>query len=323
VLLINLGTPEGTDYWSMRRYLNEFLSDPRVIETNRFAWWLILNAVVLTVRPGRSGRNYEKIWNRELDESPLKTTTREQAQRLGKSFGGDGGIIVDWAMRYGNPPVSERLSSLKAMGCDRVLLAPLYPQYSSASTASALDRAYQVLGTMRWQPAIRTLPPYYDHAAYISALGASIDNHARSLPWAPEKLIVSYHGLPEAFHRAGDPYYCHCMKTTRLLSEALGWRNVEILSVFQSRFGREEWLKPYAVDTVERLAQTGTRRLLAVCPGFSADCLETLEEIAIGLNEIFHKNGGTHFSTVPCLNASDNSIAMLRTLVEEQLRGWL
>lgn len=323
ILLINLGTPESTDYWAVRRYLKEFLSDPRVIETNRFVWWIVLNGVVLSARPQRSGRNYEKIWNKQLNESPLKTITREQCLRLTEAFKDRGNIVVDWAMRYGFPRIAERLTMLKEIGCDRVLLVPLYPQYSSASTASALDKAYESLSRLRWQPAIRTLPPYYDHPSYISAVAQSIKSHLAALPWVPEKLLISYHGLPEEFLRKGDPYHCQCMKTSRLLREALGRKDMELVSVFQSRFGREEWLKPYASNTVADLAKAGTRNLAVVCPGFSADCLETLEEVAMGLKEIFHHNGGSNFSTVPCLNASEPSISMLATLIHEEIRGWL
>ena len=322
VLLINLGTPEGTGYWETRRYLKEFLSDRRVIETNRVLWWIILNGIVLTTRPSRSGRAYAKIWNLDRNESPLKTFTREQCERLQETFREREGLIVTWGMRYGEPPIAARLRELQHNGCDRILLAPLYPQYSAASTATALDAAYEALSTLRWQPAIRTLPPYYDRPSYVDAIAGSIAAHLKSLAWQPEKLLISYHGLPEDYVARGDPYREHCIETTRLVSDALDLKTIEVMTVFQSRFGRTEWLKPYADKTIVELARTGTRRIAIACPGFAADCLETLEEVAMGLKETFESNGGSHFTTVPCLNASDRGIAMLKSLIEEELQGW-
>ncbi len=323
VLLMNLGTPEGTSFRETRRYLKQFLSDPRVIETNRVIWWIILNGIVLTTRPGRSGRAYAKIWNQARNESPLKTITREQCERLQDAFEDRDDLIVEWGMRYGQPPIAARLLDLRERGCDRILLAPLYPQYSAASTATALDAAYDGLRTLRWQPAIRTLPPYYDRPAYVGAIAGSIRAHLDSLPWRPEKLLLSYHGLPEEYVAKGDPYHRQCLETSRLLGDALGFRDIEVMTVFQSRFGRAQWLKPYADKTVAELARTGTRRIAIACPGFAADCLETLEEVAMGLKETFEENGGSQFSTVPCLNASDRGMVMLRQLVEDELQGWL
>lgn len=323
VLLINLGTPEATGYWPMRRYLKEFLSDRRVIEVNRVFWWFLLNTVILSTRPRKSGKAYDKIWNREKNESPLKTITRSQAERLAARFDGEPKIIIDWAMRYGLPSTPDKLRTLKDQGCDRILLVPLYPQYSAATTATALDKAYEALMQMRWQPAIRTLPPYHDDPAYVEALAESLSAHLKSLDFKPDRILLSFHGLPQSYFDAGDPYYCHCMKTARLLGERLSLPRDMLQVVFQSRFGKEEWLKPYALDTVEALPAAGVKKLVMIMPGFAADCVETLEEVAIGLAETFHEKGGEKFSAVPCLNDSASSIAMLETMVRRELRGWL
>jgi ferrochelatase len=323
VVLINLGTPEDFTYWPVRRYLKEFLSDRRVIETNPFLWWFILNGVILTVRPKKSGHAYEKIWNVDLGESPLKTITREQAKAVAASFAGEEAIAVDWAMRYGKPPLAERLQVLVDQGVDRILLVPLYPQYSAATTATALDKAFDALRAMRRQPALRTLPPYYDSISYIEALAISIRDHIEGLLWQPQRIMASFHGLPQDYSDKGDPYRDHCMTTARLLGEALGLKEGELVVAFQSRFGRAEWLKPYADRTAADLAQGGCRNLLLVCPGFAADCVETLEEIGIGLRKIFLEQGGQEFSLVPCLNASPPSIRMLNSLIRQELAGWL
>lgn len=323
VLLINLGTPEATSYWSMRRYLKEFLSDRRVIEVNRTLWWVILNGIILMTRPRKSGHAYDKIWNRELNESPLKTVTRSQAKLLAEALRGHPEIVVDWAMRYGLPATGGRIKALKEQGCDRMVLFPLYPQYSAATTATALDKAYDTLKEMRWQPAIRTVPPYYDHPAHIDALAKSLDRHLKSLDWKPDRILASFHGLPKDYFMAGDPYYCHCMKTARLLAEKLKLPRDMLQVVFQSRFGRAEWLQPYAKDTVEALPAQGVRKLVMIMPGFAADCVETLEEVAIGLAEIFRKKGGEKFSAMPCLNDSPDSIRMLETILRHELSGWI
>ena len=322
VLLMNLGTPEATSYWPMRRYLKEFLSDPRVIEVNRVLWWFILNGVILTFRPQKSGHAYEKIWNKALNESPLKTITRGQSEKLREALEDRPEIIVDWAMRYGQPPVAARIEALKAQGCDRILLVPLYPQYSAATTATALDKCFDALKTMRWQPAIRSLPPYFDHPAYIEALAKSLKQHIRALPWKPDLILASFHGLPREYLTKGDPYYCHCMKTARLLREKMKLSPEQLQVVFQSRFGRAEWLQPYAQGTVEGLPAKGVKNLVMIMPGFSADCVETLEEVAIGLDESFKHAGGTNFSAVPCLNDGPASIDMLEILVRQELQGW-
>jgi len=323
VLLMNLGTPEGTSYWPMRRYLKEFLSDRRVIETNPALWWFILNGIILTIRPTRSGHAYAKIWNRERNESPLKTITRAQAEKVAAALKGDSRILVDWAMRYGLPPIAERLKALKERGCDRILLFPLYPQYCASTTATALDAAYDALGTMRWQPAIRTVPPYFDSPDHIGALSRSLKTHLDGLGWEPDLILVSFHGLPESYVNAGDPYRDHCETTARLLREAIGLPPEKFRLVFQSRFGKAEWLKPYAQDTVESLPAKGIKKLVMIAPGFASDCVETLEELGIGLEETFHKNGGENFSVVPCLNDSKESIDMLTGLVRRELGGWI
>jgi protoporphyrin/coproporphyrin ferrochelatase len=325
VLLINLGTPEDFTYWPVRRYLQEFLSDRRVIEANRLLWWFILNGIILTSRPKRSGQAYGRIWNKALNESPLKTITRAQADALKREFAAepDGRVTIRWAMRYGQPKLGAELEALKAAGHDRILLAPLYPQYSASTTATALDNAYEALFKMRWQPAIRTLPPYYDDPMYIEALAQSIRSKIDKLGWEAERLLVSFHGLPVSYVERGDPYRDQCLETARLLKQALGLGDNEFMVVFQSRFGRAEWLKPYADKTVAELAKAGCRRLVAVCPGFSADCVETLEEVSMGLKEIFVKHGGQKFAAVPCLNESEPSIKMLSGLIGRELQGWI
>lgn len=323
VLLVNLGTPDATDYRSMRRYLKEFLSDRRVIEVPRAVWWPILNGIILTVRPNRSGANYRKIWNTERDESPLRTITRSQAEKLAAALADEQQIAVDWAMRYGNPSIGSRLQALLEAGCERVLLVPLYPQYSASTTATVIDKAAEQLGRMRWQPAMRTLPPYYDDPAYIEALATSLHAGLAALDFEPELILASFHGTPRAYLEKGDPYYCHCMKTSRLLRERLGWPEERLRTTFQSRFGKAEWLKPYTIDTVEELARSGVKRLAVITPGFAADCLETLEEIAGENAEAFKHNGGESFALIPSLNDSDPGMTMLEKLVRNELKGWL
>ena len=320
---MNLGTPEATSYWPMRRYLKEFLSDRRVIEINPALWWVILNGIILTFRPQKSGHAYEKIWNKALNESPLKTITRGQSEMLHEALRDRPEIIVDWAMRYGLPPVAKRIGSLKDQGCDRILLFPLYPQYSAATTATALDKCFEALKTLRWQPAVRGVPPYFDHPAYIDALAKSLKQHIKSLPWKPDLILTSFHGLPREYLTRGDPYHCHCMKTARLLREKMKLSPEQLQVVFQSRFGRAEWLQPYAQETVEHLPAKGVKNLVMIMPGFSADCVETLEEVAIGLDETFKHAGGKNFSAVPCLNDSQPSIDMLEALVRRELKGWI
>ena len=315
VLLVNLGSPSGTDYWSVRRYLKQFLSDRRVIETWRPLWWLILNGIVLTVRPRKSGEAYEQVWNHDRNEAPLVTITRAQSEKLAVRLAGDG-VLVDWAMRYGEPAVAERLAALKKAGAERILIAPLYPQYSAATTATANDEAFSALAGMRWQPALRTLPPYHDDPAYIAALAEAMVADIGRLDFEPEVVLASFHGLPREYLDKGDPYYCHCHKTTRLLREQLGWPEGRLRLTFQSRFGPAEWLQPYTDITIAELAKSGVKRMAVVLPGFSADCLETLEEA-------FHENGGTSFAALPCLNDGDPGMRMIEALVRRELSGWL
>jgi protoporphyrin/coproporphyrin ferrochelatase len=316
VLLINLGTPEAPDAPAVRRYLAEFLSDPRVVELPAIIWQPLLRGVVLNTRPKKSAHAYAQVWTD--DGSPLAAITKAQTRALEHSFGG--GVRVDYAMRYGKPAIGDRVAALKAAGCQRILLAPLYPQYCGATTATANDKAFEALAGMRWQPAIRTLPPYYDDPAYIDALKASVEASLAALEWEPQALVTSFHGMPERTLELGDPYHCHCQKTARLLSEALGR---EVIVTFQSRFGRAKWLEPATDTLLEELPTRGVTRVAVVAPGFSADCLETLEELAIRGRESFEEKGGTHFAYLPCLNASEVGIAMLRTLLSRELAGWV
>lgn len=322
VLLINLGSPSGTDVRLVRRYLKQFLSDPRVIEIWRPVWWLILNLVVLTTRPKRSAHAYAQIWDKERNESPLVVTTRAQAEKLAPRLAGDD-VVVDCAMRYGEPAIGKRLAALREVGCDRILIAPLYPQYSATTTATANDAAFAELKRMRWQPAVRTLPAYHDDPVYIAALATSLWAALTRLPFPPEVVLASYHGLPREYVNKGDPYFDQCQATTDLLRGRLGWPQEKLRIVFQSRFGKAEWLQPYADVTIAELAKRGVKRLAVVTPGFSADCLETLEEIAIRAAAIFKENGGEDFAAIPCLNDSAEGMGLIETLVRRELSGWL
>ncbi|CCB63969.1 MULTISPECIES: ferrochelatase [unclassified Hyphomicrobium] len=323
VLLLNLGTPDGTSYWPMRRYLKEFLSDDRVIEEPKWKWWPILNLIILTTRPSRKGRDYATIWNNEKNEGPLKTITRNQAERLAQRLGNDPRVIVDWAMRYANPTTESRIRALKEQGCDRILLVPLYPQYSAATTATANDQAFRALMKMRWQPAIRTSPSYHDHPAYIGALATSMRAELSKLDFEPEKIIATFHGMPEKYFAAGDPYHCQCQKTSRLLREKLGIPESRWLTTFQSRFGTDPWLQPYTDKTVEALAKSGVKKIALVAPGFSADCLETLEELDRENRHIFESNGGEKFAYLPALNDSPEGVDVIEVVVRRELAGWL
>lgn len=323
VLLVNLGTPSGTSYWPMRRYLKQFLSDRRVIEVNRAVWWFVLNVIILTTRPTRSGEAYRRIWNTDLDESPLRTITRSQADKLARLFEDEPRVIVEWAMRYGEPSIAAKLTCLQEAGCDRILLMPLYPQYSAATTATVCDAAFDVLKSMRWQPSLRVAPPYYDDPTYIGALAASMRTSLAALDFVPEVVIASFHGLPKAYFDKGDPYHCHCAKTARLLREALDWDEGSLILTFQSRFGRAEWLQPYTAATIERLAREGVKRVAVITPGFASDCVETLEEIAIGGAEIFREHGGEKFAMLPCLNDSEPGMELLAKHTWRELQGWL
>ena len=322
VLLINLGTPDGTSYWPMRRYLKEFLSDRRVIETNRVLWWFILNFIVLVKRPFTSGTKYRTIWDAERDESPLRTITRSQAEKVAKILGPKGNA-VDWAMRYGNPSIASRIEALHGQGCDKLLVFPLYPQYAAATTATANDKVFDALKTLRVQPALRTVPPYPKDAVYIAALANSIKAHLAALDFEPETILASFHGVPQDYIDKGDPYQAQCVETVEALRAALGPLGHKVKLTFQSRFGRAEWIKPYTDRTVEALAKSGVKRIAIVTPGFAADCIETLEEIAEENKEIFLEHGGEKFSYIPCLNDSAGGIELLVHLIERELEGWV
>ena len=320
VMLVNLGTPDGTDFRPMWRYLREFLSDPRVIELNRAIWYPILYGLVLTRRPKTSGANYARIWNREKNESPLRTYTRAQGEKLAEALRDLPDVVVDWAMRYGNPSTASVAEGLVAQGCDRILSFPLYPQYSATTTATANDQLFRALMKMRRAPAVRSVPPYYDEPVYIEALARSIEQHLATLDFEPEVVITSYHGIPKPYFEKGDPYYCHCQKTTRLLRERLGWDDKKLIITFQSRFGAQEWLQPYTDKTVEKLARDGVKSIAIVNPGFSVDCIETLDEIGREAAETFHHAGG-RTSPHPCLNDSAEGMAVIEAMVRRELSG--
>ena len=322
VLLVNLGTPDGYDVRNMRKYLKEFLSDRRVIEWPKLIWYPILYGIVLNTRPKKSGAAYQSIWNHELDESPLRTITRSQSELLAQHLNTEGEIEVDWAMRYGNPSIASRLTALKEAGCDRLLVFPLYPQYCAATTATVCDKVFEALSAMRWMPALRVVPAYHDHPAYIDALAASIRSAYKTRGGKPQKLIASYHGIPQSYFDKGDPYHCQCMKTSRLLKEKLKLADGELITTFQSRFGPEEWLQPYTDKTIEELARKGVDDIAVINPGFSADCLETLEEIAGEGKEIFLEGGGKKFTHIPCLNDSAGGMKVIETIVRRELSGW-
>jgi ferrochelatase len=325
VLLMNLGTPEGTTYWPMRAYLKEFLSDRRVIETSRWLWWPLLNLVILTTRPSRKGKDYASVWNTERDEGPLKTITRSQTEQLAARLSAEHGerLVFDWAMRYGLPDVKSRLEALLAQGCDRILMVPLYPQYAAPTSATACDQAFRALMTMRWQPAVRVAPPYHDDPAYIKALADSMRASLAKLDFDPEVILCSFHGMPKEYLLKGDPYHCHCAKTWRLLREELGYSRERFRMTFQSRFGPDEWLKPYTDETVKSLASSGVKSMAIVAPGFSADCLETLEELDVENREIFMHNGGQQFAYLPCLNDSPEGVDAIEAVVRRELMGWV
>ena len=323
VLLVNLGTPDGTDYTSMRRYLMEFLTDKRVIEWPKIAWYPILFGIVLNTRPGKVGKAYETIWNKDRNESYLRTYTRSQAELMATSLAEHSHVVVDWAMRYGQPSIASRMEYLQKQGCERILVFPLYPQYAAATTATVNDKAFEFLLKQRWQPALRTVPPYHDDPTYIDALAVSIEKHLATLDWEPERVLTSFHGIPQSYFDKGDPYYCQCQKTARLLRERLGWSEEKLMITFQSRFGPEEWLQPYTDKTVEKLAQDGIKRIAVLNPGFVSDCLETLEEIAEQAAESFLHNGGEKFAHIPCLNDTPEGMAVLEKVVRRELSGWI
>jgi ferrochelatase len=315
ILLINLGTPDAPDARSVRRYLAEFLSDSRVVEIPQLVWQPILRGVILTTRPKKSAHAYQQVWTDE--GSPLAVHTRATARALQQAMPQ---VSVDWAMRYGNPAIADRLAAMKAAGCDRILLAPLYPQYSAATTATANDAAFAALKAMRWQPAIRTLPPYHDDPAYIDALRRSAEAHIAKLDFTPDALLASFHGMPERTLHLGDPYHCQAVKTVRLLREALP---LPVHMSFQSRFGRAKWLEPETEATLTDLVKNNVRNIAVITPGFSADCLETLEEIALRAKDVFLSQGGEKFAFLPCLNASADAITLYQRLMSRELSGWI
>lgn len=323
VLLVNLGTPDAPDAASVRRYLREFLSDRRVVELPRALWWPILNGPILAFRPRKTAKLYAKIWDHERNESPLRTITRAQAVALGSALQAHPDVAVDWAMRYGAPAIKDRIQALHDQGCTRILLFPLYPQYSAATNASVADEAFRALGAMRWQPALRVVPPFYDHPAYIDALALAAQQELAQLDWRPEKLVLSFHGMPQRTLELGDPYHCHCQKTARLLRERLGWAADDVIVSFQSRFGPAAWLKPYTAQTVEDLARQGVRNIAVMAPGFVSDCLETLEEVSLGVRHIFTKAGGEGFHYLRCLNAGQPAIDLFATIARQELAGWI
>ena len=325
VLLANLGTPDNYDYWSMRRYLNEFLSDRRVIDYSPWIWQPLLQLVILSKRPFSSGAAYKSIWNEEQGESPLMTITKAQTEKIrsamAERYGDD--VMVDFCMRYGNPSTRSKVRNMVEHGCRKILFFPLYPHYAGATSATANDQFFRALMEEKWQPPARTVPAYFDRPSYIEALAQSVERAYGAMDTKPDVLVCSYHGVPQRYLMEGDPYHCQCQKTTRLLKERLGWEDTQITTTFQSRFGPEEWLKPYTVEEVARLAETGKKRLAVIAPAFSADCIETLEEINEEIRESFEEAGGEHFTYIPCLNDDDAHIAALSEAIEDNLKGWL
>ncbi len=320
LLLVNLGTPDATDYWSMRRYLSEFLSDRRIIELSPFIWQPILQGPILTFRPAKSGRAYKKIWMQPEDKSPLLYYTEQQAAKLQDQLGDS--ICVDFAMRYGNPSIKSRIDRMKAQGVDRLVILALYAQYSAATTASVYDKSFDALKALRWQPAVHTVPAFHDDPAYIEALAVSLERQIQALDFIPDKIILSYHGIPKSYFMKGDPYHCHCQKTSRLVREKLGWSEDYCLTTFQSRFGPTEWLQPYTDKTLEALPLQGVKKVAIAAPAFISDCVETLEEIAIEGRETFMEAGGEAFATLACLNDTPESIDMLAAIARRELAPW-
>ena len=316
VLIINLGTPDSTSWWDIRKYLKEFLSDKRVIEVNPIVWQIILNLFILTFRPSKTAYAYKKIWRKDTNESPLLFFTRNQAIKLSDKIGNEK-IIVDFAMRYGNPSIRTRLNKLKEKGCEHIIILPLYPQYAAATTATVCDEVYRSLMSMRWQPSLQIIPHYESEPRYIDALIKSIEKKIREIKWKPDLIISSYHGIPKSYFDKGDPYQCYCQKTTRLMNER--FNTIEIKTTFQSRFGPQEWLKPYTDKTLENLPKSGIKNLLVICPGFASDCVETLEEINMAGRESFIKNGGENFDLIPCLNDSSEHIDLFQYLIKKHI----
>ena len=316
ILLINLGTPDSTNWWDIRKYLKEFLSDRRVIEVNPILWQIILNLFILTFRPSKTAHAYKKIWRKDTDESPLLYFTKKQTEKL-KNKIGNGKTVVDFAMRYGNPSIKFKLNKLKEAGCENIIILPLYPQYAAPTTATVCDEVYRCLMEMRWQPSLQVVPHYESDPAYIEALINSIKDKLKKISWKPDLIISSYHGIPKKYFDKGDPYHCYCHKTTRLIKER--FNQIDIQLTFQSRFGPEEWLTPYTDKTLESLPSKGIKNLLVICPGFASDCVETLEEIDIQGRESFISNGGKNFDLIPCLNDNPDHINLFEKLVKKYI----
>ena len=322
MLLLNLGTPDATDYWSMRRYLKEFLSDRRVIEVPRLMWWPILNLVILTFGPAEKARTTTRSGTGSATRVRSRPSRVRRRRQLNAALA-DARIVVDWAMRYANPTVASRIAALKEQGCDRILLVPLYPQYAGASWATACDQAFRALMALRWQPAIRVAPPYYEDPAYIEAIAASIREHLAAVDFEPEAIVASFHGMPQKYLELGDPYHCQCQKTSRLVREKLDWPAERWHTTFQSQFGNDPWLQPYTIESMERLAKSGIKRLAIISPGFSADCLETLEELDMENRAKFMEHGGEKFTYIPCLNDSPLGMRAIEQIVRRELAGWI
>jgi len=324
VLLVNLGTPDAPTPAAVRRYLKQFLTDPRVIEKDSLFWKFVLNGIILPLRSRRKARDYEKIWNRDKDESPFKTITRSQAEKLAGILEPLGKhVVVDWAMRYASPSIASRLEALIGRGCERLLIMPLYPQYAAATTATVCDEVFRFVMTQRRQPALRILPAYFDDPYYIEVLASSLKAELKALPFTPDVIVASYHGMPVEYVLKGDPYQSQCVRTTELLRRQLGFDEKQLVMTFQSRFGRGKWLEPYTIATVKALAKNGVKNMVVVMPGFSADCLETLEEIAVDNARVFKRYGGKNFTAIPCLNDSEAGMLMIWQLAMRELKGWV
>ena len=316
VLLINLGTPDSTSWLDIRKYLKEFLSDRRVIEINPIIWQIILNVFILNFRPSKTAKAYKEIWMKDENMSPLLYYTKKQSEKVSKSFRNNN-VIIDFAMRYGNPSIKSKIKKLHQNGCENLIILPLYPQYAAATTATVCDEVYRTLMKMRWQPSLKIIPHYESDPLYIDALVNSINNKIKNLNWKPDLILASYHGIPKKYFDKGDPYHCYCHKTTRLISEK--FKSIDIITTFQSRFGPQEWLQPYTDKTLEKLPKEGKKNVLTICPGFSSDCVETLEEILIQGKESFIKSGGENFDMIPCLNDNDDHIKLIKNLIQRNI----
>ncbi len=316
ILLINLGTPDSTSWWDIRKYLKEFLSDRRVIEVNPIIWQIILNLFILTFRPSKTAKAYKEIWMKDVNKSPLRFYTEMQAKKLGERIKNEN-LFVDFAMRYGNPSIKSKIEAMQKEGCEKLIILPLYPQYASPTTGTVCDEVFRVLMKMRWQPALQVIPHYESEPLYIDALVNSINKKLKNIDWTPDLIVASYHGIPIKYFNKGDPYHCYCQKTTRLISEK--FKQIKIITTFQSRFGPQEWLQPYTDKTLEKLPKEGNKKVLVISPGFASDCVETLEEISIQGKESFEKSGGDKFEFIPCLNDSDDHIKLLEHLIKKNL----